>query len=135
MSIQRVTMPIMTPRVSSLYRSLRPLASGPNPPPIDIKQIRNRNHSNSKESKKTARPVDPQIMKHRRGEQWECSREGASEESVSCNGRGGVHLERVNQIVQRGLEDRKEAETHARCGNAGSYPGDTFVRCPPEHEH
>lgn len=73
-------------------------------------------------------------MEHRVHEQWESSREHTSQESVRSDGRGGEFLERVNEVVERRLEDGEEAETHADQTDHGRNPVDGLGGSPAEDE-
>jgi hypothetical protein len=73
-------------------------------------------------------------MEHRIHKQRKRRRKHASKEGIGGNGRGGEFLKRVDQIVERCLEDGEEAEAHADQPDHGRDPWDVFGGCPAEDE-
>ena len=73
-------------------------------------------------------------MEHRVHEQWERRREDTSQKGISSDCWGGEFLERVDEVVQRCLEDGEESKAHADQAYHGCYPWDTFVGGPAEDE-
>jgi len=112
----------------------RELALLPYTRSINIKQVRNRNERRSNETQNTARPWYTQIMEHRINKQRESCRKHTPQKGICSDGRGGEFLERVDQVVERGLEDGEEAEAHAYQPDHGRDPGDAFGGRPAENE-
>lgn len=73
-------------------------------------------------------------MEHGTHKQRKDAREQRTQERVCGDGAGGVPLEGVDEVVERGLEDGEEAEAHAGEADAGRKPEDVRGRCPAEYE-
>lgn len=74
-------------------------------------------------------------MKHSIREKWERARKHGAQESVRCDCTGRDFLERIDEIVQRGLEDGEEAEAHHYGADDRSDPVDVLRACPAKDEH
>lgn len=73
-------------------------------------------------------------MEHAVREQRETPREDAPQERVGRDRAGGRLLERVNQVVQRGLENGEEAQAHAGRAELWADPVDFARGRPAEDE-
>ena len=111
-----------------------PLPSRPNPSAKNIKQKRDRDQRNSNETKHTGRPVHAQIMKHGIREQRKATSEQTPKESIRCHRAGCKLLKRIDQIVQRSLENSKEAESHHYSTGIRTNPVDIRCAGPSKNE-
>jgi hypothetical protein len=119
------------PHLHNLYCKLTPL---PNPRSIDVKQIRNRNQRNCHKPQQTTRPRYPQIVEHRMNKQRKHRRKNTPQKRIGSNRTRRIFLKRINEIVQRCLENSEEAESHADESDARSEPEYVAVGCPAEDE-
>lgn len=95
-----------------INRRPRPLPPCPNPLPKNIKQKRNRNQRHGNKPQHRTSPSNPHIMKHNLREQRERAGEHTPHECIRCNRTRSELLKRIDEVVQRGLEDSEESETH-----------------------
>lgn len=73
-------------------------------------------------------------MKHRTHKQRKHGSKYRSQESIRSDGGCGVALERIDEVVECGLEDREEAESHADESYTGSQPENMVGGGPAENE-
>ena len=73
-------------------------------------------------------------MQQRPDEQRERTGKDTAQECVRRDGAGGVPLERVDEVIQRGLEDSKEAQSYEDGADAWCNPVDVGRRGPGEDE-
>lgn len=73
-------------------------------------------------------------MEHRVNKQRECCRKNTSQKSIGGDCGSGESLERVNEVVERRLENGKEAEAHADEPDHGRDPRGGFLGRPAEDE-
>lgn len=115
-------------------RRPRPLPSRADPLPKDIEQIRDRNQRDGHEPKHTRRPVHAHLTEHDVREERETAGEETAEEGVGRDRARRDLLERVDEVVQRRLEDGEEAEAHEHGADEGPDPVDLRVPRPAEDE-
>lgn len=112
----------------------RPLPLRPNPPPTRIKHKRHRNQRHANKAQQARRPRDAQVVVQRARDQRKRAGEATPHERVGRHRARAVLGKRVDQIVDRALEDGEEAKAHARGRDVGRDPRDGFVGRPAEHE-
>ena len=89
-----------------------PLTRPPHPLPKNIKHKRHRNQQRRKPPRNTTRGPDPNIMIQRANNQRKRAGETTPQERVSRNSRRRVLRKRINEVIQRGLENREKASPH-----------------------
>ena len=61
-------------------------------------------------------------MKHRVRKQGEASRADTTQKCSCCHRTRRIRLKRIDQVIQRGLKNGEEAETHADGTETGCDP-------------
>lgn len=105
-----------------------------NPLTINIKQERNGYKRSCYKTQHTTSPFDTQILKHRSDKQ---GKQSSKDGSYKCLGRNRTCCtwgESVDEVVQRRLENGKEAKSHEYEADTWSYPMNIGGGCPAEDE-
>lgn len=119
---------------SIINRRLRPFPSSSNPLPINIKQIRDRNERHAQKPQYGGSPIDAQIMEHGIRKERKAAREQTPKKRIRGDSTSRKSLERVDQVIQRSLENSEEAESHKHGADVGPDPVDMGRAGPGEDE-
>lgn len=102
----------------------RILTRHPQPPTIPINQNGNRNERNRKQCQQRASPINPQILKHGRREDWKRTTERSSHEVVPCKNGSDDFGIRGALVGEQSIEEPGAADGEEHAADYGHDPVD-----------
>lgn len=111
-----------------------PLTRPPHPLPKNIKHKRHRNQQRRKPPRNTTRRPHPQIPIQRRHHERKRARKATPQESIRRHRRRGIQRKRIDEVIQRGLENGEKPRAHHHKSDDGRDPGERRVGGPAHYE-
>lgn len=102
--------PLIIKSTTESHTRPTPLATGPNAPSPFSKEKRHGHEEDGDDAEDGVAPVDADVVVHGPDEEGEGAGEHGAQEHVGGDGAGAVAREGVDEVVERRLEDGREAD-------------------------